>query len=190
MTYLKIRKPTSAAALRERVRETSGVDLSACYQCQKCTSGCPVAALVKEPPAEMVRRLQLGADDGLLERDLVWTCLACETCYARCPMGINLAAVMDALRALASEAGAVAPKGNAPLFNRAFLASVKTFGRAYDLSAIITYKLGTGNLMQDTDKFPAMLKKGKMALLPPSGADTRTVKRVFEKTAPKKGTGK
>jgi heterodisulfide reductase subunit C len=187
---LKIKKQTAAKTLREYILEMTGVDLSACYQCKKCTSGCPVSSLVKEPPAEMARRLQLGADDGLLERDLVWTCLACETCYARCPMGINLAAVMDALRALAVEQGAAKPQGNAPLFNRAFLASVKTFGRAYDLSSIVTYKLGTGNLMQDTDKFPVMLKKGKMALLPSTGADTKTVKRVFEKAARSKGTGK
>jgi heterodisulfide reductase subunit C len=187
---LKIKKQAATATLRQRVKEISGVDLSACYQCKKCTSGCPVAALVKEPPSEMVRRLQLGDDEGLLERGLVWTCLACETCYARCPMGINLAAVMDALRALAVENRAGKPVGNAPLFNRAFLSSVKTFGRAYDLSSIVTYKLGTGNLMQDTDKFPQMLKKGKMALLPSTGADTKTVKRVFERTAKNEGTGK
>jgi hypothetical protein len=40
------------------------------------------------------------------------------------------------------------------------------------------------------DKFPAMLKKGKMAILPPSGADKGMVKRIFKKAAQNKGTGK
>jgi hypothetical protein len=52
------------------------------------------------------------------------------------------------------------------------------------------YKLRTGNMKQDMDKFPAMLKKGKMAILPPSGADKGTVKRIFKKTAQDKGTEK
>ncbi len=68
-----------------------------------------------------------------------------------------------------------------PLFNRMFLANVKIFGRSYDLSMIAGYKLGSGSLMSDTEKFPAMLKKGKMAILPPSGADKKAVKRIFEK---------
>jgi hypothetical protein len=71
-----------------------------------------------------------------------------------------------------------------------YLDTVKSYGRVYDLQAIAMYKLGTGNLKQDLDKFPAMLKKGKMAILPPSGADIGKVKRIFKKAAHNKGTGK
>ena len=53
----------------------------------------------------MMRRLHLGAGDELLDSDLVWMCLSCETCSARCPMGIDVAAVIDALRKLALEQG-------------------------------------------------------------------------------------
>jgi heterodisulfide reductase subunit C len=76
------------------------------------------------------------------------------------------------------------------LFNRLFLDTVKSYGRVYDLQAIAMYKLRTGNIKQDMDKFPAMLKKGKMAILPPSGADKSTVKRIFKKAAQDKGTEK
>jgi hypothetical protein len=34
--------------------------------------------------------------------------------------------------------------------------------------------------MKDTEKFPAMLKKGKIALLPHRGGDKKTVKRIFD----------
>ncbi len=126
----------------------------------------------------------------MLQTGLIWTCLSCETCYARCPNQINFAAVIDALKSIAVEKGVAKPEGDAPLFNRLFLNTVKSYGRAYDLKAIAMYKLGTGNLKQDVDKFPAMLKKGKMAILPPSGADKGKVKRIFEKAAQNKGTGK
>jgi len=187
---LQIKKHGNASGLIRTVEEISGVALSACYQCRKCTSGCPVARYTAVPPSEIVRRLQLGAGNELLDSEMVWVCLSCETCYARCPMGINVAAVIDALRSLAVERGATKPRGDMPFFNRMFLGTVRSFGRAYDLSMIIAYKLRTGNLKQDTEKVPAMLKKGKLALLPPSGADRGTVKRIFARTRQNKGTGK
>jgi heterodisulfide reductase subunit C len=172
------------------VLEKADVDLSACYQCKKCSIGCPVADQTESPPSEIIRRLQLGAGDELLQAGLIWTCLSCETCYARCPNRINFPAVIDALKSLAVEKGVAKPEGDAPLFNRLFLGTVQSYGRAYDLKAIAMYKLGTGKLKQDMDKLPAMLKKGKMAILPPSGADKDKVKRIFKKTGQNKGMGK
>ena len=95
---VKIKKPTTENGLRKIVEEMSGVDLGTCYQCKKCTSGCPVARLTKSVPSEIIRRLHLGAGNELLDSDLIWMCLSCETCYSRCPMQINTAAVIDALR--------------------------------------------------------------------------------------------
>ena len=164
------------------VREASGADLSLCLQCKKCTSGCPVAKLVKSPPSEIMRRLHLDAGDELLDSDILWMCVSCETCSARCPMEIDVAAVMDALRKLAVQRGAAKPEGNVPLFNRAFLKTVEVFGRTYDIAMIAGYKLGSGKLKADTEKFPTMLKKRKIALLPPRGADRKTVRRIFKKT--------
>ena len=187
---VKIKKQTPENSLIHVVEKMSDVDLSRCYQCQKCTSGCPVAKLTQSPPSEIVRRLQLGAGDELLGSDIIWMCLSCETCYERCPMEINIASVMDALRSLSLERGVSKTKGNIPLFNRIFLRMVRSFGRSYDLPLIAAYKLGTLNIMLDTDKFPTMLRKGKMALLPPSGADKPVVKRIFGRRQPNKGTGK
>ena len=178
---IRITKQASDTGLLGKVREMSGVDLGLCYQCRKCSGGCPVSRLAGSPPSDLIRRLQLGAGDELLHSDLVWLCVSCGTCQARCPMGINLAAVMDTLRSLALAAGAARPKGDMPAFNSAFLKGVETFGRAYDLATIAAYKLRSGTLMNDTDKFPAMLKKGKMAIMPPSGADKDAVKRIFKR---------
>ena len=178
---ITIKKTRTSRALKDAVEQLSGVDLSICFQCKKCSSGCPVAKLTKSRPSEIMRQLHLGAGDELLDSDLVWMCASCETCSARCPMGIDVAAVMDALRRLALERGAPKPEGNVPLFNRAFLKTVETFGRSYEIGMIAAYKLGTGKLMNDTEKFPAMLKKGKIALLPPRGGDRKTVKRIFKK---------
>ena len=184
---ITIKKSKTNRALKDAVELLSGVDLSICYQCKKCSNGCPVAKLAKTRPSEIMRQLHLGAGNELLESDLVWMCASCETCSARCPMGIDVAAVIDALRRLAIEHGAPTPEGNVPLFNRAFLKTVETFGRSYEILMITRYKLGTGKLMSDTEKFPAMLKKGKIALLPPRGGDRKTVKRIFKKIKESRG---
>ncbi len=80
------------------------------------------------------------------------------------------------------------PQGNAPLMNKLLLGTIKTFGRTYDLGAMALYKAGTSSYGKDLDKLPTILKKGKIALLPPRGADRKTVKRIFnnlEKTRKK-----
>jgi len=182
---IRIAKRKAIGNLKDVVEEKAGVNLNACYQCKKCSIGCPVADQTTSPPSEIIRRLQLGAGDELLQTDLIWTCLCCETCFARCPNQINFAAVVDALKTVAIEKGVAKPQGHAPLFNRLFLATVKYFGRSYDLLAIALFKMGSGNLKQDMDKFPTMLLKGKLAVLPPTGADIGKVKRIFSKAAHK-----
>lgn len=187
---ITISKSKASRGIAQRVREITGVDLSACYQCRKCTSGCPVSGMAKCTPAEMMRRLHLDQNDELLDSDLLWMCVSCETCSARCPMGINVAAVMDALRKIALEHGAAKGEGNVPLFNKAFLKTVEVFGRSYDIAMIAAYKLGSRKLMADTEKFPTMLRKRKIALLPPTGADRKAVRRIFKKTRQNKAADK
>jgi hypothetical protein len=130
----------------------------------------------------LVKAFETGADGVVI--------VTCETCSARCPMGIEVAAVMDALRILALEKKAAKQEGNVPLFNRAVLSTVRLFGRTYDIAMIAAYKIGTLKLMNDTEKFPTMLKKRKIALLPPTGADRKTTRRIFKKVKQNKADKK
>ncbi len=188
---VRIKKPLpGATTLKTIVEDSTGADLSVCLQCGKCTNGCPVAESVEAGPAELLRRLHLGLEaDDILPCDIVQLCLSCGTCVARCPMEIDIPRIIDALRVIAGERGAVKTEGNIPLFNRAFLETVRLFGRTYDMGMIGAYKLGTLKLLQDTGKFPAMLKKGKIALVPSTDADRRTVRRIYRITNRKKTGG-
>ena len=176
-----IKKENTETSLQLSVKEISGVDVAACLQCKKCTNGCPVTTLVKVPSSEIIRRLQLNMSDSILNSDLVWMCASCETCFSRCPMHIDMAAVMDALRIISVKKNAAKQNGNIPLFNRWFLKTVGMFGRTYDLGMIAAYKIGTASYFQDTDKFPMMLRKRKIAIFPSFHADKKYVKRIFQK---------
>ncbi len=177
---IQISKEKKSDNLLDAVERISGVKIRKCLQCKKCSNGCPVAGLTRIGPAETIRRLQLDTGDELFESDLVWMCVSCETCYARCPMKIDMAAIMDALRMLAVQKRTSGVKGNVHLFNKSFLNTVKLFGRTYDLGMIAAYKAGTSTYMQDTDKFPQMLLKRKIALLPSLKGDKKYIKRIFK----------
>jgi heterodisulfide reductase subunit C len=176
---IKIKKAAAGRGIIDRVKALSGIDINACLQCRKCTNGCPVAGFTSPSPSEIIKMLQLGAGEELLDSEIIWTCASCATCFSRCPMEINMAEVMDALRVMAEARGAARPEGNAPLMNKLLLGTIKRFGRTYDLGAMALYKAGTASYGKDLDKLPTILKKRKIALLPPHGADRKTVKRIF-----------
>jgi heterodisulfide reductase subunit C len=176
-----IARNTKENGLQRSVREISGIDISGCLQCRKCTNGCPVVQMVKVSPSEIIRRLQFGEGDSILDCDLVWMCASCETCYMRCPMKIDMGGVMDALRIISAGKNRGRQRGNIPLFNKLFLKTVKMFGRTYDLGMIGAYKAGTASYFQDAEKFPMMIRKGKIAFLPSFKGDLKYVKRIFRK---------
>jgi len=81
-----------------KVEETSGQNLLACYQCGKCSAGCPAVSEMDILPNQIIRFAQLGLKDELLRSKAIWICASCFTCNARCPKGINIAEVIEALR--------------------------------------------------------------------------------------------
>lgn len=82
----------------DKVQELSGQNLLACYQCGKCSAGCPAVDEMDILPNQIIRYAQLGLKEELLGSKAIWICASCLTCNARCPKGINIAEVIEALR--------------------------------------------------------------------------------------------
>lgn len=83
-----------------KVEEISGQNLGLCFQCGTCSGACPNSGDVDLLPRQLMRRAQLGLEQDILNSKIPWVCASCLSCTARCPRGIDLAKVMEAIRLL------------------------------------------------------------------------------------------
>lgn len=81
-----------------RIEEISGEQISKCFQCGKCSAGCPSVDSMDILPNQIIRLLQIGEKDEVLASRTIWVCDSCFTCESRCPKGIDVARVMEAAR--------------------------------------------------------------------------------------------
>ncbi len=86
-----------------KVALRSGQDLHKCYQCGKCSAGCPAAGSMDILPNQVIRLVQLGLENEALTAQTIWFCASCLTCAARCPQGVDVARVMESLREMAMD---------------------------------------------------------------------------------------
>lgn len=94
-----ITKKKTANAFVQKVEQLSGQsNLLACYQCGKCSAGCPMATYMDVLPNQMIRYAQLGMGEELLNSEAIWICVSCMTCNSRCPKGVKIAEIIEAMR--------------------------------------------------------------------------------------------
>jgi heterodisulfide reductase subunit C2 len=172
-------------SLAARLEQEGDVSVADCYQCGKCTAGCPAAEDMDVAPSQILRLLQTESgkhEDRALKSMAIWMCIGCETCVTRCPQEVDLPRTMDFLRqeALARNV-ATQDADDIVAFHRAFLSSVERAGRLFEFGMIGDYKLRTGHFFKDLNVAPTMLFKGKLGLLPQGGANKREVAAIFER---------
>ena len=84
--------------LARKVKEISGEDILLCYQCGMCSAGCPISFAMDILPNQIIQLVQLGLEADIAKSKTIWLCASCLTCSVRCPRGLDLSKVMEALR--------------------------------------------------------------------------------------------
>ena len=170
----------------EQAKQKSGEDLSLCYQCLKCTVGCPTAPYMDIRPNNIIRMIQMGMKEEVLGSSAIWLCVSCETCGTRCPNEIDIGVLMDALREMSIEEKIPAKEKNIHLLHETFVQSIKRGGRVHEATMLIDYKLRSRDFL--TDLLPGMMLflKGKIPLLPSLIKGRQDIKRIFEKCTKEK----
>jgi heterodisulfide reductase subunit C2 len=169
------------STLKADIRAATGINAARCYQCGKCSAGCPMATESALRPHNVLRLVMQDRRDEALRDESIWLCLTCESCSARCPNDCDPARVIDQLREMSLQAGTSAAPRAIAAFHRAFLAQIRTNGRLHEMGMVVEYKLRSGDLMKDVTNAPAMVTRGKLSLLPDRIKGTDEMKRIFEK---------
>lgn len=164
--------------LANRVQEALGQNVYLCYQCNRCSSGCPLGEFFDLQPNQILRALQLGQEEIVFNAQTPWLCAACQTCSTRCPQELDIAGIMEFLAREALEHGYRPPLPEINVFNQAFLREVRLWGRAYELGLLAEMKMRTGDLTSDLDLGIKMLRKNKFKFFPSPVRRKRKVRPV------------
>jgi heterodisulfide reductase subunit C2 len=170
-------------------QQIAGIDARDCYQCGKCSAGCPMAERMDLLPHQLVRLVQMGRLDRALRSEAIWKCVSCVTCSTRCPKSVDCAGIIDALRQMAVERGVASEERlRTVLFQQAFLDNIRRNGRLCELELIGTFKTkaffkdkSLPLLFKDAMLAPQLIKRKKFHPRGERVRDRSLVRRIFEK---------
>ena len=171
---------TQAAFYREKLIKRVEADTRDCYQCGNCTAGCPAAFTFDYTPNQVMRMLQVGLVDRVLDSKAVQLCVQCLTCTARCPRNIDIAGIFEDLKTVATVRGLDVPE-KAHLFNRVFLGTIARFGQLSEAAFLVSYNLMAARPLNDASLGLPMIQKGKIQFIPRKAAGADEVGRIYKK---------
>jgi heterodisulfide reductase subunit C len=172
----------------EQIETAGPYQASACYQCRKCTNGCPVTFVMDIYPDEVIRLVMLGQREAVLSCDTIWVCAACETCTTRCPNEVKIAELMDCLKEMAVQAGVPAPQPQVLTLHTAFLKNVARWGRVFETTFLPEYFLRSGELLHKWRSSALrshlklswqMMRKKRFSMVPKTIKGKKEVRRIL-----------
>ncbi len=172
--------------LSELIQKQSGVNFYRCYHCQMCTNGCAFLPAMDLAPNKVIRLLQLGLFQQVLNSSTIWICVGCYSCAFRCPMAIDMPALMDTLRQIALEEGIVTVEPDVLEFHRSVLSSIKRHGRAHKLEIMLSYKFKKREWLSDWLLGLKMFAKHKLDLTPSRVKNIQEIKTLFKENDEKR----
>ena len=176
----KIRLHDMDDGFLKRINKRSNVNIGLCWHCKCCSAGCPFAWAMDVHPNKVLRLVQLGLKAEALACSSIWICVGCHTCSIQCPMAIDMAAVMDALRQTALEEKVAIAEPDIYNFHREVMNSIARHGRTHKLEIMLRYKLQTRDWFKDVDVGLQMLAKRKLDLLPSKVKEIETIRSMFK----------
>jgi heterodisulfide reductase subunit C len=161
------------------LQNVTGENAMLCYQCKKCTLGCPSAYTMKMKPHELMRAIQLGLEEEIYWSGTIWICLSCETCNTRCPQDINILRLIDGFRERSKSVNYYNPQPAVPALHRIFMSLVERFGKIYELGLALAINLAMLTPFKDIDMAYPMLIRGKLKPLPHKSRGAKELQQVM-----------
>ena len=157
-------------------------NISSCNQCGKCTAGCPIASFLDIMPHQVMRYLQWGLKDELLNSSFIWLCANCMACQERCPRKLSVSDVADALRRQAIKEGVTPKEKDVAIFHKNFMKIITTFGRLNEVVLTAFQNIFTMNFFKDIFVGLSLFLKGRLNLIPHIIKDKNIMKKTSGRT--------
>ncbi len=165
-------------AFRDLVLKTPvGEKIPTCMQCGVCAGSCPVSDEMDYTPRQLVRMIQLGLKQEVLNSNTIWICTTCFSCSVRCPRGIHPTELMETLKPIAIAEGI---KNKNARFDGVFSDVVKKNGRASEFLLISKYSLIEPGMIKQASFGISLFAKGKIPLSINKMKDTHELKSIFK----------
>jgi heterodisulfide reductase subunit C len=170
-------------AFRDLILKTHvGEKIPTCMQCGICAGSCPVSHEMDYTPRELVRMVQLGLKQEVLNSNTIWICTTCFSCSVRCPRGIRPTELIEALRPIAIAEGV---KNKNSRFDSIFSGVVGKNGRASEFLLISKYSLKEPEMIKQVPFGLSLFVKGKLPLSIDKMEDTQELKAIFKMSGKK-----
>ena len=178
-----ISQETIKSPFQETLQRDCRQKVASCYQCGKCSAGCPISFRMDYLPNQIIRMIQLGMEKQVLSSRTIWLCASCLTCTVRCPREIDVAEIMDYLRRHAYKKKIIPlEETEIPLFNKIFLVNIELFGRLYEMGLIGMFNVLSGEFFKDFSCAPKMFLKRKIGLFPQRTRNSKEIKEIFKRS--------
>lgn len=160
----------------------------ACFQCRKCTNGCPVTFAMDFFPDEVIRLVILGQRETVMRCRTIWICSACETCTTRCPNEVKIAELMDCLKEMAVQEGIYSPEPQITTMHETFLKNIKKRGRLFEGTFLPVYMLRSGQFLHKWKEGTwinelklgwQMFYKGRFSLFPKTVKGKKEIRKIL-----------
>lgn len=179
---MQIKLDNSVDKFAGEIESLSGFNVYDCYQCGKCTAGCPVAQFTDESPTKLLRLIQLNQKDQVLKSKTPYLCATCNTCSGRCPMQIDVTKIMETIRIYAKKNHIKSPVREVNTFSDVFLDSVHSGGRLFEFGMTLNYNIKNMTPFLNAQLAPAMLKVGKLSFIRQKTKNKKRLKDIFDKS--------
>jgi heterodisulfide reductase subunit C len=176
--------PEATAGNGSAAVEWDQISPNACFQCNRCTAGCPLLAVMDLTPAQIVHHLLLGNWEPVLRSNAIWACVHCETCTARCPQEVDISGLLHAARVKAWRSGEVARDEAIAAYFASFAENLYLYGRSAELPLTVICKLKSQEYLRDFGLGLRLIGRGRLNFLNvPKGA--AVYRRLYERVRQK-----
>ena len=173
-----------AAFYRQKLIERAQADVRECYQCGNCSASCPAAFTFDYMPNQLMRMLQVGLVDQVLDSRAIQLCVQCLTCTGRCPRNINISGIFEDLKTVVVAQERKVPE-HVRVFNKTFMDAVALFGRLPEFYDMARFYMGTLNpkmALGNVGLMVPVMTRRKMPLIPRRSKGASEVGRIYKKT--------